>query len=175
MIAAAYAYAVLILLGCCAYALSVLPGHARLTCLGRTLAIRGPHRLGPATHPRRQGRAAAPAPGAARGVPARAGHPPHPRPAPRRGAARPGRDARVHRRRRALEVPGTAREEQDVNERFLAICLFAFAWIALGIPGAAAFTAIRGRGDRLTAVGTVVFLFTAAVLANAGADLWSSA
>jgi predicted outer membrane lipoprotein len=59
-----------------------------------------------------------------------------------------------------------------VNERFLAICLWGFAWIALGVPAAAAFTAIRGRGTALTAVGTAVFLFTAAVLANAGADLW---
>jgi hypothetical protein len=59
-----------------------------------------------------------------------------------------------------------------VNERFLAVCLFAFAWVALGVPAAAAWTAIRGRGTALTAVGTVAFLFTAAVLANAGADLW---
>jgi hypothetical protein len=59
-----------------------------------------------------------------------------------------------------------------VNDRFLAVCLWGFAWLALGVPGAAAWTAIRGRGTALTAVGTVVFLFAAAVLANAGADLW---
>jgi hypothetical protein len=37
--AAAYTVVIVVLLGCCAYAASVLPGHQRLACLPRTLAI----------------------------------------------------------------------------------------------------------------------------------------
>jgi hypothetical protein len=40
VIAAAYTVVILVLLGCCACALSVLPGHQRLACLGRSLTIR---------------------------------------------------------------------------------------------------------------------------------------
>jgi hypothetical protein len=59
-----------------------------------------------------------------------------------------------------------------VNKHFLAVCLFAFAGCALGgiLPGA--ILAARARSITGAVLAVVVALAVAAVLANAGADLW---
>ena len=61
-----------------------------------------------------------------------------------------------------------------MNHRFLAVCLFTFTGCALiGILPAAVLAA-RHRDLLMFAVAVVAGLFVAAVLANAGADLWGA-
>ncbi len=62
-----------------------------------------------------------------------------------------------------------------MNQRFLAVCLFAWAACALGIAVTLAVLAVRGRRFAAAAAGPVLLAFAATVLANAGADLWAAA
>lgn len=59
-----------------------------------------------------------------------------------------------------------------MNQHFLALWLWLLAWCALSVAAAAVYSGIRGHGIRRAAAGASAFLFLAAVLANAGADLW---
>lgn len=59
-----------------------------------------------------------------------------------------------------------------MNPRFLADCLAAFALCALAGIAPAAVLAARARSPLLAAIAIGTGLFTAAVLANAAADLW---
>ena len=59
-----------------------------------------------------------------------------------------------------------------MSHRFLALALWLGTWFAVGIAASAVYAAIRGRGTALTVPVAAVALLAAAVLANAGADLW---
>ena len=61
-----------------------------------------------------------------------------------------------------------------MNHRFLAVCLFSWAACTLGTAIVLAVLAVRGRRPVAGAAG-LVLLASAAVLANAGADLWGAA
>lgn len=59
-----------------------------------------------------------------------------------------------------------------MNHYFLAVWLWLFAWLAVSVTSALVYGGVRGRGTRLTAVAAGLALFAAAVLVNAGVDLW---
>jgi hypothetical protein len=59
-----------------------------------------------------------------------------------------------------------------VNHYLLAVWLWLFAWLAVDVAGVLVFNGIRGRGTRLSAVTAAFILFGAAILVNAGVDLW---
>jgi hypothetical protein len=60
-----------------------------------------------------------------------------------------------------------------VNPRFLAVILWLLAWLSVSLAGACGWAAYRRRTRlRLAVVAAAGWLLAAAVLANAGADLW---
>ena len=59
-----------------------------------------------------------------------------------------------------------------MNPRFLAVICWLLAWLAVSLAAACGWAAARGRSRVLAVTAAAGWLLAAAVLANAGTDLW---